>query len=121
MHDIHCHGINMAKETGILIGKASRDLELLKRHVEMLQFVSDNEPIGIIKLAELMELPQHKVRYSLRLLEQEGLIKASTAGAKTTKKIERFLEETREQLAEMNSSVKEVQKSVDKLRKVLDK
>ena len=111
----------MAKKTGILAGKASNDLELLKRHVTMLQFVADNEPIGIIKLAELMELPQHKARYSLRLLEKEGLIKASTAGAKTTKKVDKFLEGLKEHLAEMNFAVKDVQRSVDKLRKALDK
>ena len=113
--------VNMAKETGILAGKASTDLKLLKRHVTMLQFVADHEPIGIIKLAELMDLPQHKVRYSLRLLEKEGLIKASTAGAKTTRKVDKFLEELKEHLGEMNTSVKEVQRSVDKLRKALEK
>ena len=115
------YGDNMAKEIGVLAGKASKDLELLKRHVTMLQFVADNEPIGIIKLAELMELPQHKVRYSLRLLEKDGLIKASTNGAKTTRKVEKFLEDLKEHLAEMNSSVKEVQKGVDRLRKSVEK
>ena len=114
-------GEEMAKEIGVLAGKASKDLELLKRHVMMLQFVTDNEPIGIIKLSELMELPQHKVRYSLRLLEKDGLIKASTVGAKTTRKVEKFLEDLREHLGEMNASVKDVQKGVDKLRKTLEK
>ena len=111
----------MAKEMGVLAGKASKDLELLKRHVSMLQFVADNEPIGIIKLSELMELLQHKVRYSLRLLEKDGLIKASTNGAKTTRKVEKFLEELKEHLGEMSASVKDVQKSVDKLRKTVER
>ncbi len=114
-------GEEMAKEIGVLAGKASKDLELLKRHIAMLQFVADNEPIGIIKLSEHMDLPQHKVRYSLRLLEKDGLIKASTNGAKTTRKVEKFLEELKEHLGEMNASIKEVQKGVDKLRKALDK
>ena len=111
----------MAKEIGVLAGKASRDLELLKRHITMLQFVAEHEPIGIIKLAELMELPQHKVRYSLRLLEKDGLIKASTNGAKTTRKVEKFLEDLKEHLGEMSASVKDVQKSVDKLRKTVER
>ncbi len=111
----------MAKEMGVLAGKASRDLELLKRHITMLQFVAEHEPIGIIKLSELMELPQHKVRYSLRLLEKDGLIKASTNGAKTTRKVEKFLEDLKEHLGEMSSSVKDVQKSVDKLRKTVER
>lgn len=111
----------MAKEIGILTGKASRDLKLLKRHIEMLQFVTDNGPIGIIKLAELMELPQHKVRYSLRLLEKDGLIRASTAGARTTRKVEMFLDDLKVNLVEMNSAVKDIQKGVDKLKKTLEK
>ena len=111
----------MAKEMGVLAGKASRDLELLKRHITMLQFVAEHEPIGIIKLSELMELPQHKVRYSLRLLEKDGLIKASTNGAKTTRKVEKFLEDLKEHLGEMSASVKDVQKSVDKLRKTVER
>ncbi len=110
----------MTKNIGVLAGKASRDMELLRRHVTMLQFVADNEPIGIIKLAEFMELPQHKVRYSLRLLEKDGLIKASTAGAKTTRKVERFLDELKEHLEDMSDSVREIQMSVEKLRNTLD-
>ena len=111
----------MAKDMGILAGKASKDLELLKRNIIMLQFVAEHEPIGIIRLAELMELPQHKVRYSLRLLESEGLLKASTSGAKTTKRVERYLDEIKEHLDEMNLAVKDVQKNVDRLKRSLEK
>src|SRR5216117_4552215 len=35
--------------------------------------IMENQPIGIIRLSELLNFPQHKVRYSLRILEQEGL------------------------------------------------
>ena len=82
----------MPKDTGILAGKMSKDLELLKRHVAMLQIVEEHQPIGIIKLAELMELPQHKVRYSLRLLEQEGLIGNTPKGRVITAKGRSFLD-----------------------------
>ena len=111
----------MPRNTGTLAGKASRDLELLNRHVEMLQFVRDNGPIGIIKLAELMELPMHKVRYSLRLLEKDGLIRASTTGARTTRKVEEFLNDLGEQLMEMETSVRDVQRAVERLRETLER
>ena len=110
----------MTKDMGVLAGKASKDLELLKRHVTMLQFVNQHGPIGIIKLAELMDLPQHKVRYSLRLLEKDGLIKASTAGARTTRKVVKFLDELDVHLENMQASVKDVQESVDRLRKSIE-
>src|SRR5207237_1039593 len=47
----------------------------------MLKAIMENQPIGIIRLSELLNFPQHKVRYSLRLLEQAGLITSSPEGA----------------------------------------
>ena len=40
--------------------------------------------MGIIKLSELTNYPQHMVRYSLRILEQDDLIEPSPQGAVTT-------------------------------------
>jgi len=68
------------------------ELEMLKRHLIILRCVVENEPIGILKLAEVTGIPGHKVRYSLRVLEQEGLIAASAPGAITTKATQPFLE-----------------------------
>ena len=86
----------MKKNMSVLAGKMENDLDLLQRHVEMLHVVADNGPIGIIKLAEMLKLPQHKVRYSLRLLEQDGLIEATSGGARTTKKVKPFLNELKD-------------------------
>ena len=52
-----------------MIDKIDDDLELLARHIKMLRAIRENEPIGIIRLSEVTELPKHKIRYSLRLLE----------------------------------------------------
>jgi len=71
--------------------KVKRELEMLKRHLLILKYVVENEPIGILKLAEETGIPSHKVRYSLRVLEQEGLIAASAPGAVTTERTESFL------------------------------
>ena len=71
----------------ILTGKMDAEIELLQRHVRILKTVMDNEPIGIIKVSEMLHLPQHKVRYSLRILEDEGLIEPSVDGAMTTNKL----------------------------------
>jgi len=83
-------------------------VELLQRHVQMLKAIRDNEPIGIIRLSELLNHPQHKVRYSLRILEQEGLIQPSPEGAITTEKFGPFMEHLVIFLDEMGDTVKEL-------------
>jgi predicted transcriptional regulator len=72
--------------------KSKRNLELLSRHVLILKYVAEYEPVGILKLAEKTKIPSHKVRYSLGILEQEGLIVASGPGARTTHETREFLE-----------------------------
>ncbi len=76
----------------MLAEKVTSELEMLKRHLTILKCVVENEPIGILKLADETKIPSHKVRYSLRVLEQEGLIAASTPGAITTPATGPFVE-----------------------------
>ena len=52
-----------------MIDKLIDELELLERHIMMLKATKENQPIGIIRLSEILNIPKHKVRYSLRLLE----------------------------------------------------
>lgn len=91
--------------------KVKRELEMLKRHLLILKYVVENEPIGILKLAEETGIPSHKVRYSLRVLEQEGLIAASAPGAVTTERTESFLRDldiSIDRLEDMARGLKEV-------------
>jgi len=60
------------------------EIELLSRHIEVAKAVADHQPIGIMKLAELLDLPSHRIRYSLHVLEQLGYIRASPDGAVAT-------------------------------------
>jgi predicted transcriptional regulator len=92
-----------------LTGRFREEQELLRRHIRILKFVLENEPVGIIKLAELTDYPQHKVRYSLRVLEQEGLINPTPMGAKTTEKVEEFLPELAELVDSMQSTIHDLQ------------
>jgi len=65
----------------MLFDQVNKELELSQRHLEVLKVVVERGPIGILKLAEETGMPTHKVRYSLRVLEQEQLIKPSSHGA----------------------------------------
>ncbi len=75
----------------MLTKKLVHELNMLERHILVLKTVMRGEPIGILKLAEETEFPKHKVRYSLRVLEQEGLIEPSLRGAITTNKAKKSI------------------------------
>ena len=78
----------------------------------MLKAILENEPVGIIRLSEMLDCPQHKVRYSLRILEQEKLIKPSLEGAVTTEGIHDFLTSLSKILDKISKSVKDIEKQV---------
>ncbi len=69
-----------------MLKKIKGDIELIGRHIEVLSSVAEHQPIGIIKLSEILTIPQHRIRYSLRILEGLGYIRASPAGAMATEK-----------------------------------
>ena len=95
-----------------LTDRLRRDLDLLRRHITVLQAVEEHQPVGIIRLSKRLGVPQHKVRYALRVLEQDGLIRPSRAGAVATKKAKRFHEELRDVLTEMKETVETLKNSL---------
>jgi len=96
----------------ILAGKVETEVKLLQRHLTMLRAIVENQPIGIIRLGEMLNYPQHKVRYSLRILEQDGLIKPSPDGAVTTDKVDGFLHYLKDMLDEVAGTVQDVRKLI---------
>jgi len=104
-------GENM-KGRSVLTSKIESEIELLERHVTMLKAIMEHEPIGIIRLSELLNVPQHKVRYSLRILEQEGLIAPSPEGAVTTEKLQQFFVDLKAILTSMDETVNKLRGSL---------
>ncbi|MBW3581473.1 MAG: hypothetical protein KY455_00075 [Euryarchaeota archaeon] len=83
----------MAQDSGSVLTKSFRkEVELLTRHVQLLHEVKRHGPIGIVRLSAVTNMPQHKVRYSLRILQEEGYIEPTTRGAAPTEKTDRFLD-----------------------------
>jgi len=74
-----------------MIRKMKEEIELFSRHIVIVRAVLANQPIGIMKLAEHLSLPSHRIRYSLHVLEQFGYIRASPDGAIATAKATRLL------------------------------
>jgi predicted transcriptional regulator len=100
-------------ETGCdesMIEKVKTEIELMQRHIEVLRTVVAHQPIGIMKLSELLDLPFHRIRYSLRILEQMGYIKASPAGAVATTEAENLLLHLNEEIEEMVSLLETMKK-----------
>ena len=56
------------------VDKEGRDLQVLVTVIE-------RGPIGIGRIAEATGIDQHKVRYSLRMLENDGLVEPTQDGA----------------------------------------
>ncbi len=96
-----------------LTAKLETEVGLLERHVNMLKAIRESGPIGIIRLSELLAFPQHKVRYSLRILEQEGLILPSPEGAVITEDYEEFMAHLREFLDSMDQSIIQIRSNLD--------
>ena len=101
-----------------LTEKIEGEIDLLKRHVEMLIAIKKSEPIGIIRLSELMKCPQHKVRYSLRILEQEGLIEPTPDGARIAENVETFLNDLDKTLDIMEESANDIRDACRRLREI---
>lgn len=76
----------------MLLEKLEQEIDMLQRNLVVLSVVAKNGPIGITKIAEENDMPLHKVRYSLRVLELEQLIRPSTHGAVVTDLAHEFFE-----------------------------
>jgi len=79
------------KLTIAMIDRLEKEVDMLERHLQVLRMVIQNEPIGIVKMSNETGYPHHKVRYSLRVLEEENLIEPSSQGAITTEQTDEFV------------------------------
>ncbi|MGI5965056.1 MAG: hypothetical protein ACOX8L_04325 [Candidatus Methanomethylophilaceae archaeon] len=78
----------------------------------MLRATLENQPVGIIRLSEILNLPKHKVRYSLRVLEREGVIIATPEGAVISEKYEEFVESISQYLESLINRIEEVRSRI---------
>ncbi|WP_136716629.1 winged helix-turn-helix transcriptional regulator [Halorientalis salina] len=64
-----------------MVERLQNQVEKEERDVRILRAVIADGPIGIVKLAERTGLPEHKVRYSLRMLENDEFVEPTPDGA----------------------------------------
>lgn len=83
------------------VAKEARDLRIL-------QAVVDHHPIGIVRISNETGIPEHKVRYSLRMLENDGFIDPTQQGAVPAEDID-------ERVGDINAGLDELAERVDSL------
>jgi predicted transcriptional regulator len=88
-----------------LVERIEEELDLLARNVDILEKLAKSPPIGIIRLSEALQLPIHKTRYSLHLLEREGVIQPSADGAVITDKSKEFWADLNRSLERMTAII----------------
>jgi predicted transcriptional regulator len=93
-----------------MLDRVRDEVALLDRHLEVLRTVMGHQPIGIMRLAELMDLPYHRIRYSLRILEQMGYIRASPEGAMVMKKADQLLSTLDNQLQDIENQIEAIRR-----------
>ncbi len=101
------------KERCVLTNVIETELDILKRHIHVLQTLHKKQPMGIIKLSEVTKYPQHMVRYSLRILEQDGLIEPSPQGAITTGKVSETVDRLKNTLEKISITAQDIKKSLN--------
>lgn len=97
-----------------LLNTTASEIKVLERHLEVLKTVQDNAPVGIIKLSRLTGHPQHAVRYSLRILEKEGLIIPSGSGAVPTEDVPETLGTLDEALDDLSTTLTDLKTKLKK-------
>ncbi|HTW40360.1 MAG TPA: hypothetical protein VMF04_05855 [Thermoplasmata archaeon] len=95
-----------------LVDRIEEELDLLARNVDIVEKLSRSPPTGIIRLSEALRLPIHKTRYSLHLLEREGVIQPSADGAVVTEKAKEFWTNLDKSLDRMSALVQQLKERV---------
>jgi len=90
---------------GNQVAKESRDMAILSAVIE-------HGPIGIVRLSEETDIPEHKVRYSLRMLEDDELVQPTPQGAIPADDVD-------ERVAEINEGIDELIDQLDGLTELL--
>jgi len=90
--------------------RLAEQVEKERRDVEIFRAVAEHGPIGIVRLAEVTDIPEHKVRSSLRMLENDEVVEPTQQGA--------VAPDVEDQVAAINESVDYLVERVDELRSI---
>jgi len=96
-----------------MIERLARQLRKEERDLLVLEAVLEHHPIGIGRIASETGVDEHETRYSLRMLENDGLLEPTPEGAVPTDDIEA-------RLVEINGGLDDLIERVDSLNDLGD-
>ena len=96
--------------------QVGEELDKLCRMLSAIRTIEENQPIGIIKLSEILGLPRHKIRYLLRLLENDGVIAPSSNGCVLNPGYEEYVEDQLAELEKIRARIGEIESSAQRKR-----
>jgi predicted transcriptional regulator len=91
-----------------MIDSLEKEVEMLTRHLQVMRLVIEHEPIGIVKMSNETGYPHHKVRYSLRVLEEENLIEPTAQGAITTDQTSDFVDDLENKIDDIQETLNDM-------------
>jgi predicted transcriptional regulator len=93
-----------------MIERLARQLGKEERDLLVLETVVRHHPIGISRIAEETGIDEHKTRYSLRMLEDDGFVDPTPDGAVPADGIE-------DRIAEINEGLDALVERIEELRR----
>ena len=96
-----------------MIERLARQLQKEERDLLVLEAVLRNHPIGIERIAEVTGIDEHKTRYSLRMLEDDGLVEPTPNGAVPAADIASHIEGIHQGLDGLIERVEELKRIVE--------
>lgn len=98
----------------MVLKKLKAESEIVLRHLQVLKAVTEKQPVGIFKLSDILNMPKHRVRYSLRVLEQSGIIVPTQYGAMVK-------DEGYDRIEELKNEIKEIKNILGNIEELLNK
>jgi predicted transcriptional regulator len=92
-----------------MVDRLESQVEKEQRDQRILRAVIEQGPIGISRLSEETGVPEHKVRYSLRMLENDELVEPTPDGAVPAANID-------ERVAAMNEGLDDIVDRLEELK-----
>ena len=94
-----------------MVDRLRTQVEKEERDQQVLRVVIEHGPIGINRIAQETDIPEHKVRYSLRMLEDDELVEPTPSGAVPADDIEA-------RLAGINEGVDDIVERLEALKEL---
>ena len=88
-----------------MIDQVENEVEMVTRHLQIMQEIIEDEPIGIVKVSNETGYPHHKVRYSFRTLEEANLIEPTKQGATTTEQTPDFVDNLEDRIDDIDDTL----------------